>query len=141
MSSPISLFLERILFSSWFKRSRMCLLAFRWCFNWSIRSFRVSSRLKHSSCNESEIIWRRKFYVYFQYHSFSEIYRQTWANDHLRITTTCLWRPILWRPVFNFILQIYLWAMTTCQQRHLFLGLKSGRCTLSFYFCKCQSHV
>ena len=29
-------------------------------------------------------------------------YSQTWANDHLRITTTCLQRPPFLGPIFNF---------------------------------------
>ncbi len=30
------------------------------------------------------------------------IYSQSWVNDHLRITTTCLQRPLFWGPDFNF---------------------------------------
>ncbi len=29
-------------------------------------------------------------------------YSQTWVNDHLRMTTTCLQRPLFWAPDFNF---------------------------------------
>jgi len=30
------------------------------------------------------------------------MYSQTWVNDHLQITTTCLQRPLFWGPDFNF---------------------------------------
>ena len=30
------------------------------------------------------------------------VYSQTWANDQLRIATTCLQQPLFWGPIFNF---------------------------------------
>jgi len=30
------------------------------------------------------------------------LYSQTWVNDHLWITTTCLQQPLFWGPNFNF---------------------------------------
>ena len=30
------------------------------------------------------------------------VYSQTWANDHLRIATTCQQRPLFWGPIFNY---------------------------------------
>ena len=33
---------------------------------------------------------------------FVSKYSQTWANDHLRITTTCVQRPLFWGPIFTF---------------------------------------
>ena len=45
-------------------------------------------------------------------------YSQTWANDHLRITTTCLKRPSFWGPISTFYqIKIYFWTTTSCQQR------------------------
>jgi len=34
--------------------------------------------------------------------NYSYDYSQTWVNDHLRITTTCLQQPQFWGPNFNF---------------------------------------
>ena len=56
-------------------------------------------------------------------------YSQTWANDHLRIATTCQQRPPFCGPNLNFYNINDLWITTTCQQRSLFLGPKGGRCT------------
>jgi hypothetical protein len=36
----------------------------------------------------------------FLIHNFK--YSQTWVNDHLRITTTCMQRPLFLGPNFNF---------------------------------------
>ena len=53
---------------------------------------------------------------------FVIIYSQTWANDHLRIATTCLQRPLFWGPILNFYSINDLWTTTTCQQPPLFFG-------------------
>ncbi len=70
-------------------------------------------------------------------------YSQTWANDHLRITTTCLQRPLVYNdhycgvPFFTFRAQKNLWTTTTWQQRPQFWGPVGGRCTqVWLYFCK-----
>jgi len=50
-------------------------------------------------------------------------FSQTSVNDHLRITTTCLGRPLFWGPNFNFynirlaLNNDHLPTTTTCQQR------------------------
>ncbi len=65
------------------------------------------------------------------------MYSQTWANDHLRIVTTCLQRPLFWGPNYIFYNINDLQTTTTCQQRPLFLGPEGGRCTqvwLYIYF-------
>ncbi len=49
---------------------------------------------------------------------------QTLANDHLRMTTTCLQRPLFWR-----LVRWNLWTTTTCQQRPQFYGTEGGHCT------------
>jgi hypothetical protein len=67
-------------------------------------------------------------------HAFSlNVNCQTWANDHLSTTTTCLQRP----PVYNdhYFSSHFreekrnLWTTTTCKQRPLFLGPNGGRRT------------
>ena len=56
-------------------------------------------------------------------------YSQTWANDYLRIATTCKQRPPFCGPILNFYNINDLWTTTTCQQRPLFVGPEGGLCT------------
>ncbi len=56
------------------------------------------------------------------------VYKQTWANDHLQITTTCLQRLLFYVLFSTFRLQRNLWKTTTCQQRPQLWGLEGGRC-------------
>ncbi len=39
-------------------------------------------------------------------------YSQTWANDHLRVAITCLWRPSFCSSIWNFH-NIYIFRATT----------------------------
>ncbi len=47
---------------------------------------------------------------------YSELgyFNQTWANDHLRIATTCLKRPLFWSPDCGLLTLTYLWTTNNC---------------------------
>jgi len=64
-----------------------------------------------------------------QLHEVHQKYSQTWSNNHLRIATTCLQRPLFWGPNETFYNINDLRTMAACQQRPLFLGPEVGRCT------------
>ncbi len=95
----------------------------------------IRRRLIVSIFLAKHIFWR--IYLWFEFFSKS-FQRQHFSaidilvqncNDHLRIATTCLQRPLFWSPIWDFNYIHDLWTMTTCQQQPLFLGRKGGRCT------------
>ena len=59
----------------------------------------------------------------------SQVYSQTWVNDHLRIATTCQKQPPFWSIILNFHYINDRWKTTTCQLQSLFFDPEGGRCT------------
>jgi len=63
-------------------------------------------------------------------------YRQTWVNDHLQITTTCIQRQRFWGPNFNFCnitLPLNNDHLSTTATN---FGPEGGRCTQVWLYIK-----
>ncbi len=86
----------------------------------------------------------KKYWNVTPSNSEENLYSQTWANDHIKITfcgpirsfyylnnlwttTICQQRPLFLGPNWNFQLIMDLWTATTCQQRPLYYYPKDGR--------------
>ncbi len=96
--------------------------------------FQVKAVLKYNGAIVSLAILPLNHKLLSTTYILCSIYSQTWANDHLRITTTCLQRPLFWGPVFHVYSEKVLWATTTCQLQSQLWGPEGGCFTLVWLY-------